>query len=117
MLSCRLFCGRCAALSLAVGLLFGCNKSVESGASAFQSASPEIRKAWDSATAALKTNGYATAIIQLQQLRAQSGITIEQGKAIEQATAKINQQMYDAANRNDPGAIASIEELRKAMGR
>lgn len=116
----RVFLARLAKGSLAfiaVAGLLGCKKDIDSGASAFQSASPEIKKGWDSAMAAMQTNGYAVAIMQLQVLRGKPGITLEQGKAIDNASTRINEQMYESANRDEEAGKAAIEELRKAMGR
>jgi len=112
---------RAAAIILTVGLVgaagLACNKSVSSGSSALQSASPEVKKGWDTAMAAMKTNGYAAAILELQKARALPGVTAEQGKVIDASSTKISDQMYAAANKDDPKAKAAIEDLRNAWKR
>ena len=114
-------CLRTAVLLLAVGFLaaagIACNKSVSSGGSALQSASPEVKKGWDAAMAAMNTNGYAVAITELQKIRQLPGVTAAQGKAIDDASTKISDQMYAAANKDDPKAKAAIEDLRNAWKR
>jgi hypothetical protein len=115
------FCLRAAALLLAVGFVavagIACNKSVSSGGSALQSAPPEVKKGWDAAMAAMNTNGYAVAIMELQKIRQLPGVSAVQGKAIDQASTKISDQMYAAANKEDPKAKAAIEDLRNAWKR
>jgi hypothetical protein len=114
-------CLRAAALLLAVGFVavagIGCNKSVSSGGSALQSASPEVKKGWDVAMAAMATNGYAVAIMELQKVRQLPGVSAAQGKAIDEASTKISDQMYAAANKDDPKAKAAIEDLRNSWKR
>ena len=85
-------CLSATALFLAVGFVatagIACNKSISSGASALQSAAPEVKKGWDVAMAAMATNGYAIAIIELQKIRQSPGVTAEQGKAIDKPPPK-----------------------------
>ena len=94
-----------------------CNKSVSSGGSVLESAKPEVKKGWDTAMAAMKTNGYATAIIELQRIRALPEVTAAQGKVIDASSTKISDAMYAAANKDDPNAKAAIEDLRNAWKR
>jgi hypothetical protein len=112
---------RAAALMLAVGFLgtagLACNKSISSGSTAMQSASPEVKKGWDTALAAMKTNGYAVAIIELQKIKDLPGVTPQQVKVIETSSTKISNDMYAAANKDDPKAKAAIEDLRNAWKR
>ena len=114
-------CLKIAALLAAVGFVafagIACNKSVSSSGSALQTASPEIKKGWDVAMAAMKTNGYAVAILELQKTRQLPGVSPTQGKAIDDASTKISEQMYAAANKDDPKAKAAIEDLRNAWKR
>ena len=109
-------CLRAAALFLAVGFVavagIGCNKSVSSGGSALQTAPPEVKKGWDTAMAAMNTNGYAVAIMELQRIKQLPGVSAAQSKAIDEASTKISDQMYAAANKDDPKAKAAIEDLR-----
>ena len=66
-------CLRATALLLAVGFVavvgIACNKSISKSGSALQTASPEVKKGWDVAMAAMNTNGYAVAIMELQKIR------------------------------------------------
>jgi hypothetical protein len=105
-------------LVVAVAGLSGCGKTAATdGNKAFQSASPDLKKSWDMAMAAMKTNGYAAAILHLQELRAQPGLSAEQTKAVEETSTAISDKMYDAANDGDPAAKQAIEDLRSASGR
>ncbi len=108
-----LFC----AASLGTLALTSCKKGASGGAEAFRSAPPEVKKLWDGATAAMTTNGYAKAILQLRQLRALPGLSAEQARVVEETTTRINDQMYDAANREDPAGKQALQELRESMGR
>lgn len=114
-------CIRVTALLLAAGFLavagIACNKSVSSIGSALQTASPEVKKGWDMAMAAMNTNGYAVAIMELQRIRQLPGVSATQGKAIDEASTKISDQMYAAANNDDPKAKAAIEDLRNSWKR
>ena len=114
-------CLKVAALLVTVGFVafagIACNKSVSSSGSALQTASPEVKKGWDVAMAAMTTNGYAVAITELQRIRQLPGVSATQGKAIDAASTKISDQMYAAANKDDPKAKAAIEELRSAWKR
>jgi hypothetical protein len=106
-----------AAISFIVAAGIGCSKSVSSIGSALQTAPPEVKKGWDLAMAAMNTNGYAVAIIELKKIRQLPGVSAVQGKAIDEASTKISDQMYAAANKDDPKAKAAIEDLRNAWQR
>jgi len=67
--------------------------------------------------AAMNTNGYAVAIMELQKIRQLPGVSAAHGKAIDDASTKISDQMYAAANKDDPKAKAAIEDLRNAWKR
>ncbi len=114
-------CLKAAALFVTMGFIalagIACNKSVSSSGSALQTASPEVKKGWDVAMAAMKTNGYAVAIMELQKTRQLPAVSATQGKAIDDASTKISEQMYAAANKDDPKAKAAIEDLRSAWKR
>lgn len=62
--------------------------------------------------AAMKTNGYAEAIFQLQELREKSGLSAEQTKVVDQTSTAISDKMYDMANKDDPAAKKALERLR-----
>lgn len=103
-------------LVAAVGLT-GCGKRAPDTTKAFQSASPEIQDAWQSANAAMKTNGYTMAILQLRQLRMHPALTSEQLEALDHVSASISEKMYEAADKGDAGAKQAVEELRAAISR
>jgi hypothetical protein len=111
----------CVALVAAFGLLtlalMGCSKDATSVGSrhtkAFQSADAQTKALWDTAMAAAKTNGFALAIVTLKSLQVQPALTPEQLKAVNETATAVSDQMYKAANRNDPAALQAIEELRK----
>ena len=115
------FCLRAVALLVTMGFValagIACNKSVSSSGSALQTASPEVKNGWDVAMAAMTTNAYAVAITELQKIRQLPGVSATQGKAIDEASTKISDQMYAAANKDDPKANAAIEELRSSWKR
>jgi hypothetical protein len=102
-------------------LLAGCGGSPQSvatrGAKAFQSAPPETKAAWDAAIAAIKTNGYTSASLALQQLMTQPGLTPQQTRAAQETGTALSDQMYEAANKGDANAKQAIDELRKLRGR
>jgi hypothetical protein len=107
-----------AALSL---LLAGCGANPQSAAShgdkAFQSATPEVRSAWQTAAASLKTNNFALALDTLKHLHAVPSLTQDQMKAIETTATATSDKMYAAANAGDANAKKSIEELRQLQNR
>jgi len=111
-------CVKLIAVPALIALAFmGCSKSATSvgsrHAEAFQSADAQTKAIWDTALAAVKTNGFALAIVTLKSLQAQPALTPEQLKAVNETATAVSDQMYAAANRNDPAALQAIEELRK----
>lgn len=91
------------------------NSLAQCYAKTFASAPPEIKAAWDDATAAAKTNGYATALLTFQALGKQPNLTSAQSEAVQQTAGVLRTQMYEAAKNNDPQAQAAVEELRRAF--
>ena len=102
-------------------LLSGCGGSPQSAAArgdkAFRTAPPETKAAWNSAVAAIKTNGYAAASLSLQTVLTQPGLTSEQTQVAQQTATSLSDQMYDAANKGDASAKAALDELRKMRSR
>jgi hypothetical protein len=103
-------------------LLAGCGKKdaaalISKNDAAFKSATPEVKTAWETQKAAMKTNGYAVAMTSLMGLKSAPGLSPEQSKAIDETVTAVSDQMYDAANRDDPAAKQAIEDLRGKMGR
>ncbi len=118
------YCGFCAA-SLCLLVSLGCGGSKNpttlgnKNDKLFQSADPGIKASWDTAIAALKTNGYVPAIVSLQEITqgTNSAVTPEQVKAAGETVTAISDSMYTAANKGDAKAQEAITELRKVMGR
>jgi nicotinamide riboside kinase len=118
-------CGKFMAIVGIVALVgvavTGCSKDAKSiassGTTAFQSAPPETKAAWESALAAVKSDDYAAAILALQKLHGQAGLNPEQIQAVEKTATAVSDQMYAAANKGDPNAKKAIEDLRKTMSR
>src|SRR5690242_19563184 len=81
--------------------LAGCSKDAKSiattEAKVFQSAPAPTKAAWDTAAAAMKINGYVIALVSLQGLRAQPGLTAEQIQAVEKTATAVSDQIYEAA--------------------
>lgn len=110
--------GSAAAVALLLG---GCSKNAASlgasNASLFASAPAPVKASWDKATAAIATNGYATAIIALKALQEQPGLSAEQLKAVNDTVNAVSDQMYAAANKGDANAKQAIQSLRQVLGR
>jgi len=83
----------------------------------FSSADPETKACWDTAMAAMKTNGYAVTIQSIRKMMESGKLTPEQTQAARQTATATSDKMYDAANTGDPAAKQAIDDLRKATGR
>jgi hypothetical protein len=94
----------------------GCGKANTSDpaqqAGAFQSAGPRLQASWQLALDAAATNGYATAILTLRQLQAQTDLTPEQRAAVSNQMVAVNIQLQAALQKGDPDATKAQEELR-----
>ena len=106
------------AWGVAGAVLVGCGRnpsSIGAGyAKAFQSADAKTKAAWELAMQAVTTNGYATAILTLKELKEQPGLTPEQTKAVSETVDAVSDQMYKALNKGDPNAQKAIQDLRDA---
>jgi hypothetical protein len=98
-------------------LVAGCGKKSGGDAKAFDSASTEIKAAWDKGLAAAKAKDYVAAISALQQLKTQTGLTPDQLKAVEEEATAISDEMYAAANKGDAKAKDAINKLRQLQRR
>lgn len=96
--------------------LAACKKAAPTG-EVFASASVEIKAGWNSADAAMKTNGYAAAILQLQALRANPALTPQQQQVVDAKSTAISDKMYAEANKDDPAAKQALQDLKTALGR
>lgn len=114
---------RCLLVGVAlVGLMVsGCGKNAasvgDSKSKLFATADPAVKAGWDRGIAALKTNDFAVAIVNFQQLLAQPGLTPDQSQAVADTLATANEQMTAAASKGDAKAREAIDELRKMRGR
>ncbi|HWV99630.1 MAG TPA: hypothetical protein VNZ64_08070 [Candidatus Acidoferrum sp.] len=101
----------CVAL---IGLLAGCRGKSGRGfdPNTFAQAAPEIKQAWEEASAADRTNGYASAqSLYFMLLRLQ--LSPQQRQAVEQASTGLNDRLSSALQKGDPDAKAALEELRR----
>lgn len=105
------------AFALLALLFVGCSKGVGDGAKVFETASAEIKAAWDKGLAEAKAKDYAAAIGTLQDLHRKPGLTPEQIKALEETTTAISDEMYAAANKGDAKAVEAINQLRQRQRR
>lgn len=105
----------------AAGILAGCGQpSAESlgaaNAKLFQSSDPPIKSQWDAATAAVKTNGFAEAILALTKMQSAT-LSPEQRKAVDETVTAVSDQMYESANKGEAAGLKAIEKMRQATGR
>jgi hypothetical protein len=109
-----------AASLLGVAVLFcSCGKSADSLASKnaklFES-DPQLKANWATASAALKTNGFATSIMALKTMQL-AKLTPEQLQAVNDTVTAVNDKMYELANKGDAAAAKSIQDLRTSIRR
>ncbi len=83
----------------------------------FASADPQTKEQWETALAAMKTNGYAVAYVNLQSLAEKTNLTAEQLNAVHETVASLSDKMYEAANKGDQEAVKAIQELRGSRRR
>jgi len=94
----------------------GCSKSTNAlKSNVFDSAGPEIKAKWEKATAAAATNDYATAVIAMNEIAAQTNLTTEQRTVLNDALSGENDRMFAAAQKGDPQAKAALDEIRKHL--
>jgi hypothetical protein len=99
----------------------GCGKSASSVGSGhaklFATADPQTKEHWDTASAALKTNGFFAGTVSLMKLQQQTNLTPEQVKAVDETLTALSDQMYAAANKGDANAVQAIKDLQKIRAR
>ena len=102
----------CGALAC---LLAGCGPNpttiANDNTKSFQSADPQTKASWDAALAAMKTNGYAPALLELRKLAARSNLSPEQAKAVADTGTALTDRMYAAARKGDTKAAEAIKQL------
>jgi len=108
-------------LGLAGLILAGCSKSntalEASGSQAFQAADAPTKAVWGAAVSALRTNGYAPALLSLQTLATQPNLSAEQSTAVTDLSRAITDQLFTAASRGDANAIEALKQVRSNFRR
>ena len=101
------------ALVAGVGMAAGCGakKAPTADAKVFAEAPVEIKQAWDEASTADRTNGYAPAQTLYYALMREK-LTPEQRQAVNQASTALNDRLTAALQKGDPAAKAALAELR-----
>ncbi len=79
----------------------------------FDSASPELKAAWQTVVTAASSNDYAKAISTCRKLQAQGQMSPEQNQAIADTSTALYNQVTAAATKGDEKAIQAIADLRK----
>jgi hypothetical protein len=100
-------------------MITGCGKRplAVHDSDAFQTAAPELKRQWQIAFAAAKTNGYLVAYSNLQNLRAQPSLTAPQATAVEELLGVVGTRMFNAANNGDPEATKALKEVQATAKR
>lgn len=84
---------------------------------AFNSASPELKKAWGDASAFDKAGKFAEAGAIYFGLLQQQNLTADQLRAVQTAMASMNARMYEAASKGDAAAQKAIDSLTISRSR
>jgi hypothetical protein len=110
----RAICAWCFAAVTLPGLLAGCHakSSRAFDGTAFVQAAPEIKQAWEEASAADRTNGYVPAQM-LYYALSREQLTSQQSQAVVQASVALNDRLLAALQKGDPAAQAALAELRR----
>lgn len=95
----------------------GCKKAPPLESKAFDTAAPELKSSWQLAVAAMKTNGYALGLLELQNLRMRSDLTPQQISVIEDASKAFNDRFYAALDKDEPAAQEALKLLRSSARR
>lgn len=97
-----------------VALSSGCSKSAQSvaaGNSGLFTSAP-LKDEWDTATAAMQTNGFVVAITTLNKMRLENPAPDpNQLAAINDTIKSLNKQMLDLANGGDANARSALQQL------
>jgi predicted small lipoprotein YifL len=102
---------------LALILLSGCGHKnatqlTPAQAAAFDQASPEVKRMWNEASEASRTNGYVTAYNLYYEL-VNADLSPEQKEAVAKANTSLNERLLAAVNKGDPAAQQAIQEMRQ----
>jgi hypothetical protein len=111
---------RLAILGFALLLSAGCGPkgpALSSGdLKAFDSASPEVKQAWEKVLATDKANDYLTTQNLLDSLR-QMPMDAGQSNAVEAESAAFGARLWQAAEKNEPTAVKAVQAINKSKGR
>ena len=111
--------------TLCIGLLMGvfslalsgCNRDPyalsASDQAAFQSATPELQRLWETARKADQANDFLAASTNYRSLLHQN-LTTEQWMAVQNAVGGFNYRLNDAAARGNPAAQQALEAAKAA---
>lgn len=110
---------RLAPVLLALALAAGCGRrSASSVADSHPGLFPsgQLKQEWDTAKAAMRTNGYVTAVTALRKMQLEK-VSAEQLNAINDTLRTLNLQMINAADKGDANANNALKELGNKSGR
>jgi len=94
------------------GVWTGCGKKAATGDQLFNEASPEIKQAWEQASAADKANDYVTAITAYRKLALQRDkLSHEQIVAVNEAMSDANMRLSEAFKQGDAAAKEAYGKL------
>jgi hypothetical protein len=80
---------------------------------AFVSANPEVKSAATTASDALKAADYERAIQNLEAIKAQPNLTVEQSMAVHESEASMEMRLIRAMESGDPKAKQAYEQLKR----
>jgi hypothetical protein len=80
---------------------------------AFVAATPEVKSAATTAADALQAADYERAIQNLESIKAQRNLTVEQSMAIHESEASMEMRLIRAMESGDPKARQAYEQLKR----
>lgn len=107
-----------AALAIITLVSGGCGKSASSVAASHSDlfTSAPLKDEWDTAMAAMQTNGFVIAVTNLNKMRLENPTpSPDQLAAINGTIKALNKQMLDLANNGDANARSALEQLRTSQ--
>jgi hypothetical protein len=105
-----------AAVSFCVGCGPGSVKLNSGDKQAFEQAAPDVKQTWERALAADKANDYLNAQTLLDSLE-QMTLNDAQKQALLKQREAFNERVWQAAEKNDPGAVKAVQASRKPRSR
>jgi len=99
-------------------VLVGCGGgSAGSKTNAFDTAPADVKAEWQSAVAAMATNGYIAAITALDSLQARQGLSADQLAAADKFRGDVMDQVFEKAGNGDAKAAEALKQIRDAVRR